>query len=112
LNSISLEESPAPRKIRHPEELNLPPHDKIKKVLEKLKPQGSILFLTELLQSLEDASNDSDLAPVQLVVDSWYRTLLFRSDPSHKDRWESAEAAAKTPPPEMTIEDVREELGI
>lgn len=46
MNSIGLEELPAPRKIRHPEELNLPPHDKIKKVLEKLKPQGSILFLT------------------------------------------------------------------
>jgi hypothetical protein len=113
LSALRLEDLPA-RKIRHPEDMALPPRDKMIEVVEHLSPQGAQAFLAELLAAMQSASNDHDLAHVQHVIDSWYRTLVFKSAPGHDERWEKAQIAIESDVSHvgMTIDEVREKLGV
>lgn len=66
-------------------------------------------FMRQIVDALMEARRRDDLRPVQDVVESWHRTLLFRASPGHD------EAMAEEPlgPPEgYTYEQARLLLGL
>lgn len=113
MSALRVEDLPA-KKIRHPEDLALPPRDKVLEVVEKLSPDRCHLFLGELLGALQNANNDHDLAHVQHVFDGWYRTLIFEEQPEHDQRWEKAQIFIESngSRPGMTIGEMRGRLGL
>lgn len=83
----------AVEKVRHPEGLTLPSREKIEEIRPFLTPEGRVRFLDEILDALVSAKETGDLAHVNHVVEAWYRTLLFRKDTEHDDRWDQAQQA-------------------
>lgn len=100
----------APEKVRHPEGLSLPSKEKIKRVMPFLTAEGQRIFLEEVLESLADAKDTGDLSHVNHVVEAWYRTLLFKMDPEHQERWERAQRLSDEGG--MDIEEVSRRLDL
>jgi Family of unknown function (DUF6247) len=48
------------------------------------------VFIDELLEAMEGATRENDLAPVQRVIGAWYRTLVLRSDPHYAANLQAA----------------------
>lgn len=95
-------------KLREPEELYVPP-DFSKKdldaILENLTPEGGRDFVGQIMEAMERAKNEGDLRPINLVVESWYRTLIFLSRSRFNELWDEAQEAEG---PRLTLEDIRE----
>jgi hypothetical protein len=102
----------APEKIRHPEEMTLPSRERIEHVLPLLTDDGKESFLKEVLDALADAKENGNLAHVDHVVEAWYRTLLFKMDPDHEERWVRAQEVIKRSPESLDRLGVRAALNL
>jgi hypothetical protein len=94
-------------RLREPEELYEPPeHDEamLATILGNLSEEAGREFARQVLGALNRARSEGDLRPINEVVESWYRTLLFRGRPKFDDLWAEAEASEG---PVLTIQDVR-----
>jgi hypothetical protein len=89
--------------IRRPEEIAIPPE--MRAVMARLTPEGAQLFVAEMLEALEQAQAANDLAPVQRVLNAWFRTLILRSDPGYEAHLRAADDEDRGEP--LSIEDLR-----
>jgi len=55
--------------------------DLAEEIARSLTEEGIHNFLTEIVGALARARNEGDLRPVNLVIEAWYRTLLFVQTP-------------------------------
>ncbi len=97
-------------KIRHPEELTVPSKKKIEQVLPHLTSEGRRDLLRDIFNALVDAKESGDLGHVNHVVDAWYRTLLFKIQPDHEERWEKARVVIAAHPEGTEQDRLQEQL--
>lgn len=94
-----------PERIRHPENLDLPPE--AADVFAALSPEGSQTFSQEILHALIKAQMKGNLRPVRDVVEAWYKTLVAVRSPLHA---QAATEARGRPGRSLPVEKLREEL--
>jgi hypothetical protein len=76
-------------KLRDPENLYSPPsfsEEQLSHLVEALTPTGGRAFARDVISATVRAKAEGDLRPINLVVESWYRTLLFLSR-DLDDKW-------------------------
>ncbi|MBA3552426.1 MAG: hypothetical protein H0W27_06110 [Actinobacteria bacterium] len=97
----------AAERLREPEQLYVPlgytPED-ADRIRENLTEEQGREFWRQLMNAIKRARNEGDLRAINLVVESWYRTLLFASRPHFDDLWDGAQ---RTDGPRLSPEDVR-----
>lgn len=95
-------------KLREPEGLYSPPdfsEETLDSIVANLTPEGGRDFARQTMEAVERARSEGDLRPINLVVESWYRTLMFLSRPRFEELWAEAQKAEG---PRLTLEDIRE----
>lgn len=100
--------SPA-EKLRRPEDLSVPTHDKVNEMIESFTPEGMKEFVREIWIALALAKENGDLRHVNLVIDAWYRTLLFH-DSGYEARWDAAQEGPQGAA--LDADEIREHLKI
>jgi hypothetical protein len=101
----------AAEKIRHPEELTID-REKILSVLPHLSPEGREVFLNEIVEAVADAKDDGNLAHINHVIEAWYRTLLFKMNDEHDERWNHAQKVIASDPEGLDRAGVRRALSL
>ncbi len=94
-------------RLREPEELYFPPdisESKLKKILKGLTREAGREFAGQVLSALKRAQKEGDLRPVNMVVESWYRSLLFLSRPKFEQKWDEADQATG---PRLSLDEIR-----
>ncbi len=97
----------ATQKVREPENLYVPPQYTpkfAKKLMDELSPEAGRLFFQEVFEAINEAKTEADLRPINLVVETWFRTLLFQTRPKFDQKWREMEA---TDGPRMTLEEIQ-----
>lgn len=99
-------------KLSKPEELYSPPAGWEERVREataqlgkSLSPEGAQEFMTQIVAAVAKAKAEGDLRPINVVLESWFRTLMFVTRPRFGELWAEAEKATG---PELTLEDIRQ----
>ncbi len=59
-------------------------------IRERVSPQGGWEFMRQMMAAVKQAHAEGDLAPINRVIESWYRTMLFVGRPHFFERWEQA----------------------
>lgn len=98
--------------LREPKQLDIPEEalEAFDHLAEHPTEQGRQQFTSELLRALHEAAVRNDLAPVQYVVESWYRTLLFMAEPNTEALLEWAETCDVSDA--KTVEELRASWGV
>jgi hypothetical protein len=93
-------------KLREPEQLYTPdfPAHMVHDIENSLTEAGGREFFRQVRVAYERARLEGDLRPLNDVFESWYRTLVFASDPSFEGYWDEAQ---KTTDLGMTAEELR-----
>lgn len=82
-------------RIENPRQMRLPAtFERIAEVFRGLTDQGAQEFNREILEAMNSATHSGDLRPVQTVIESWYRSLLFRLSPGFEEALEIADRAS------------------
>jgi hypothetical protein len=93
-------------KLREPEELYVPPNfspEDARKLLAILSAEDGQRFAEQVFLAVEQAKHEGDLRPINLVVESWWRTMAFEKRPRFQKLWDASEEAE----PPLSLEDVR-----
>ena len=69
---------------------NLAVSDVVTEVLTALEPEGAQKFVGEMLDALAEAKENDDVTPINDVITSWYRTMLFAQKASFPEAIETA----------------------
>src|SRR5688500_410372 len=80
-------------KVTRPEELSIACPERIAEVLEYLTDEGARDLAEQMFTALARAKAAGDLRPVNEVLESHYRTLLFLQSPEFEERWDQAQSA-------------------
>lgn len=94
-------------KVRGPEGLYEPPEytpELAHKLMEHLSPESGQLFWREIMDAILKARATDDLRPINIVVETWFRTLLFQIRPKFDQKWQEMEA---TDGPRLSLDDIR-----
>jgi hypothetical protein len=79
-------------KLREPEELWYVPQsfseEDIEKILAALPEPLGPKFFGQMFHAIREAKEEGDLRPINLVLESWWRTLLFETRPKFDKLWD------------------------
>ncbi|MDP9342162.1 MAG: DUF6247 family protein [Actinomycetota bacterium] len=92
-------------KLDDPKELYVPSNfsvEAVRGILSALSAEDGQRFAEQIYVAVEQAQQQRDLRPINLVVESWWRTMMFETRPRFHDLWD----AEATEPP-LSLEDVR-----
>nr|MBA2601622.1 hypothetical protein [Actinomycetota bacterium] len=92
------------RRIRNPEQLPAFPQEAIDLITESLTPDGSKRFLREVYEAAALSQRTGDLAYLNRVLETWYRSLMFIAKPDFRER---VDLARKDPGPPMDKEQIQ-----
>lgn len=94
-------------RLRDPEKLYSPPDrykEGLERILRELPPESAREFIRQVLDAVNRSKMEGDLRPLDVVVQSWVRTLMFMTRSKFDELWEEAE---HTDGPRLTLEDIR-----
>lgn len=97
-------------KLREPEQLYVPPSSKereLQDVLDHATPEGAKEFMRQVMAAVQESQETDDLRPINTVIESWYRTLVFLSRPDFEKKLEEAQEAAVSGP-RLSRDDLRQ----
>jgi hypothetical protein len=63
-----------------------------------------IQFIPQVIEAFREAKHKGDLRPLNAVVESWFRTMMFATRPNFDALWDEA---TKTESPRYSLEDIR-----
>lgn len=95
-------------KLREPEKLYSPPEhfkDAVEKLIDELPPDMARQLVRQFLAAVDRSRTQEDLRPLDDIVQSWFRSLMFMSRPRFEALWVEAQG---TDGPRLTLEDIRE----
>jgi hypothetical protein len=99
--------------IREPESIELP--DEVEEVFAALTDSGAKEFSGQLVAALRETVTRGDFRPVQDVIDSWYRSLLFHRQTSlveEQEIQEDVDRILASEEPGMSLEELRKDLKL
>lgn len=79
------------------------PLEYFEKLIERLDPSRLHEFVQQVYVAAEKGAAEGDLRPINHVLESWFRTLVFMSDADLPDRVE----AARSDTERFTLEDIQ-----
>lgn len=102
---------PADR-LTGPRDLGFTP--RVQKVLSALDNDGKMRMLDQLLEAFAEAREKDDLTPINYVIESWYRSMLFVSGEGQEffDAFEEGYEQVVDGEGGATLEEVRERLNL
>lgn len=97
--------------MQRPSDLRI--SDEVAEAFATLSPhltaKGQQQFTREIVAALRDASKQNNLAPVQDVIEAWYRTLVVMSAPGHEEEMARGEGDPD-PANAESLDDLRKRL--
>lgn len=98
----------ATQEMRRPRDLSVP--DKVVEAFghlsEYLTGEGQQEFISEMLQALSLAAKLDSMSPVHEVLETWYRTLLLKS----QQDFDTEMSREDQEQPKLSVEEVRARL--
>lgn len=97
-------------KLREPEQLYVPPSSKgreLHDVLDHLTPEGGKEFARQVMAAIKESQETNDLRPINTVVESWYRSLVFDGRPEFDEKWAAAEEVSLSGP-RLNLDGIRQ----
>jgi hypothetical protein len=93
-------------KLRDPEELYVPPdfsEEDVEKLVSHMPPELGSKLLGQMFHAVRQAQTERDLRPINLLMESWWRTMMFESRPRFDELWN--EHLDEEP---LSLEDIRQ----
>lgn len=95
-------------KLREPEQLYSPTsyERQAAEVADALTPEGTKEFAHQVMEAIDHSRDSGNLRPLNNVIESWYRTLVFMSREGFLEKWEETEQTVASAA-RLSLDDIR-----